>query len=62
MHFGQKIIPLVLYDTEGFDIEKNVNIATGPIAKTFESIKKEIHVIFFVVNTKLRLKEKDKNF
>ena len=62
LHFEHKNIPIVFYDTEGFDSEKSVEVANEQLTESFESIKEEIHIIYYVMNFDNRLEEKERKF
>jgi len=55
-------MPLVFFDTEGFDEEKSLINANDLLNKTFENLKSEIHIIYFVMNFNNRLEEKERKF
>ena len=52
---------MVFFDTEGFDEVQSVNDANQSLAK-FDSMKKEIHIIYYVMNFANRLMKKKENF
>ena len=62
LHFEHSNVPLVFFDTEGFDEEKSLINASKLIDKTFENLKSEIHIIYLVMNFENRLEEKERRF
>ena len=62
LHFEHSNVPLVFFDTEGFDEEKSLIDANNLIDKTFDSLKSEIHIIYLVMNFQNRLEEKERKF
>ena len=61
LRFAHDKLDLVFYDTEGFDVEQSLEDANQSLTK-FESIKKEVHVIYYVMNYSNRLMEKERKF
>ena len=64
LHFEHRgDIPLVFYDTEGFDDENSLIRANESLdEKTFDDIKSKIHVIYYLMNYSNRLEEKERKF
>lgn len=62
LHFKHRNYPLIFFDTEGFDEEESLNKSKKSLENKFESIKSEVHIIYFIMNFHNRLEEKERNF